>query len=148
MSPAETTPLRTLCLEPIGWVHSGLNGRGQAPHQGPEAGLLSDIEVDPRWADGLTGLSPGQDLWVVGYLDQAGTPEVLVHPRRDPNRPVTGIFNTRAPLRPCPISLTLVRLEAVNGLRLTVRGLELLDGTPVLDLKPWLPGVDEPLSGS
>jgi tRNA (adenine37-N6)-methyltransferase len=67
-----------------------------------------------------------------------------VHPRGDASRPLTGLFNTRAPSRPNPIGLTLVRLLAINENSLTVKGLEALDGTPVLDIKPYVPGIDQP----
>ena len=128
----------------IGVVRSGLALDGQGPRQGPEAGLLSVIEIDPAWQEGLLGLAPGRDLWVLYHFNQADPPAMLMHPRRDPGRPLTGVFNTRSPRRPAPLGLTLVRLVKVEGARLVVRGLEALDGTPVLDLKPYVPGLDQP----
>jgi L-fuculose-phosphate aldolase len=136
--------MQTIRLEPIGVVRSSLGQRHEAPLQGPEAGLLAVIELDPAWQAGLAGLAPGRDLWVIYHFHQAGEPTLLVHPRRDASRPLTGVFNTRAPCRPAPLGLTLVRLLAVEGRRLTVRGLEALDGTPVLDIKPYVPGLDQP----
>jgi len=136
--------LDAIRLTPIGRVRSGLGDRSQAPRQGPKAGLTAVIELDPVHAQGLTGLRPGDWLWVLYYFDRADPPQALVHPRGDPNRPLTGVFNTRAPCRPCPLGLTLVRLLAIEGARLTVRGLEALEGTPVLDLKPHVPAIDAP----
>ncbi len=136
--------MQPIRLEPIGLVRSALDQRQQAPQQGPEAGLTAVIEIDPAWRQGLTGLKPGRDLWVIYHFHQADRPRLLVHPRRDASRPLTGVFNTRAPNRPAPLGLTLVRLLAVDDGRLTVRGLEALDGTPVLDLKPYMPGLDQP----
>ncbi|MCF8034821.1 MAG: tRNA (N6-threonylcarbamoyladenosine(37)-N6)-methyltransferase TrmO [Desulfarculaceae bacterium] len=129
---------------PIGTVLNRIESLDAAPKQGPEAGLSSIIELDPAWAEGLEGLKPGRWLWVLCLYDQAGPAKLKVHPRGDRSRPLTGLFNTRSPHRPNPISLTLVRLESLEGNRLTVKGLEAVDGTPVLDLKPWIPGVDEP----
>jgi len=129
---------------PIGVVRSCLKSLDAAPKQGPESGLSAVIELDPQWREGLEGLTPGRWLWVLCHYDRANRTKLKVHPRGDHSRPLTGVFNTRSPHRPNPISLTLVRLEAVEGGRLTVRGLEALDGTPVLDLKPWVPGVDQP----
>ena len=129
---------------PIGVVRSGLKELGEAPKQGPEAGTRAVIEIEPAWREGLEGLAPGCWLWVLCHFDQAGPPKPKVHPRGDRSRPLVGVFATRSPHRPNPISLTLVRLEAIADGRLTVRGLEAVDGTPVLDLKPWSPGVDRP----
>jgi len=131
-------------VEPIGRVRSPWSQTGEAPHQGPEEGAESVIEVDPRWAEGLSGLEPGRDLWVICYLHQVKGPKVMVHPRGDRSRPLTGMFNTRSPHRPSPLSLTLVRLLAREGTRLTVRGLDVIDGTPVVDIKPYVAGVDQP----
>ncbi len=135
-------------LKPIGVVRSRLTAPGQAPHQGPEAGSRAVIEIDPQWARGLTGLDPGRDLWVICLFHLSPGPKLLAHPRGDQARPPTGVFNTRSPRRPCPLALTLVRLLAVEegpgGPRLTVRGLEAVEGTPVLDIKPYVPGLDQP----
>lgn len=140
--------MESLLLRPIGVVHSPLSDPAQAPQQGPEAGTLAVIELEPQWAQGLTGLAPGRDLWVICHFHLSPGPKLMVHPRGDRDRPPTGVFNTRSPRRPCPLSLTLVRLLAIDegpaGPRLTVRGLEAVAGTPVLDLKPYAPGLDQP----
>lgn len=125
-------------------VRSPWEQPSQAPRQGPKAGKVSVIELEPDWRPALEGLAPGRDLWVVCWLDRADAPISRVHPRNDPSRPLTGVFNTRAPCRPNPLSLTLVRLEALDGLRLTVRGLDMAEGTPVLDLKPYVAELDTP----
>ncbi|MFH1035785.1 MAG: tRNA (N6-threonylcarbamoyladenosine(37)-N6)-methyltransferase TrmO [Pseudomonadota bacterium] len=136
--------MEPLSLQPIGTVRSDLTERSQAPHQGPEAGLTAVIEIEPAWRPGLMGLTPGRDVWVLYHFDRVGEPRLLVHPRGDASRPLTGVFNTRAPCRPAPLGLTLVRLLKIEEGRLTVRGLEALDGTPVLDIKPHVPGLDQP----
>ncbi len=128
-------------------MRSELKTRAQAPHQGAGSGLRAVIELRPELAPGLEGLTPGQALWVLFHFHQAGEPVLKVHPQGDASRPLTGVFATRAPVRPCAIGLSLVRLEAIAGHRLTVRDLEALDGTPVLDLKPYAPRLDTPDSG-
>lgn len=129
-------------------MRSELRTRDQAPRQGAGSGLRAVIELRPELAPGLEGLEPGQALWVLFYFHQSGPPVLKVHPRGDPSRPLTGVFATRAPVRPCAIGLSLVRLEAVAGHRLTVRDLEALDGTPVLDLKPYAARLDTPSAGA
>jgi tRNA-Thr(GGU) m(6)t(6)A37 methyltransferase TsaA len=131
-------------FKPIGIVRSPYATRREAPKQGPEAGGEAVIELELQWTGALEGLEPGRDLWVLTYFHQADQPKTRVHPRGDASRPKTGLFNTRAPSRPNPIGLTLVRLLAIDGHKLTVRGLEALDGTPVLDIKPYVPGIDQP----
>lgn len=135
----------TYSLTPIGVVRSPYASRRETPKQGPEAGGESVIELEPEWSGALEGLEPGRDLWVLTYFHLADQPQLKVHPRGDASRPLTGLFNTRAPSRPNPIGLTLVRLLAIQGNNLTVRGLEALDHTPVLDIKPYVPGVDQPI---
>jgi tRNA-Thr(GGU) m(6)t(6)A37 methyltransferase TsaA len=131
-------------VKPIGTVRSPYASRGDAPKQGSESDSQSLIELKPEWSGALEGLGPGRDIWVLTFFHQADPPRTRIHPRGDPSRPLTGLFNTRAPSRPNPIGLSLVRLLAIDGHNLTVRGLEALDGTPVLDIKPYVPGIDQP----
>ena len=90
----------------------------------------------PGVADGLRDLSAGTELLVLTWLDQADRDVLVVHPRGDVSRPETGVFSTRSSHRPNPIGLHRVAIVAVDGVRLRVRNLEAVDGTPVLDLKP------------
>lgn len=131
-------------LTPIGVVRSPYKTPGDCPRQGPENPTLSVIEIDPAWAQGLDGLRPGHHLWVICLFQTGGEVHLKVHPRGDHSRPTRGLFATRSPRRPSPLSLTLVRIKAIEGSRLTVQGLEMIDGTLVLDLKPYLRGVDAP----
>ena len=136
--------MQVVVLEPIGEVRSTLSSPDQAPRQGAGSGQEAVIELDPAWVPALEGLEPGRDLWVVFHFHLAGPPSARVHPRGDRSRPLTGLFNTRSPRRPAPLGLTLVRLLALEGNRLRVRGLEAVDGTPILDLKPYVPLLDQP----
>ena len=129
---------------PIGKVVSELRSLNQAPKQGAETGTEAVLAIDPAWQEGIFGLKPGRWLWVLCLFDQSSGAKIMVHPRGDRSRPQTGVFNTRSPHRPNPVSLSLVRLEAIDQGRLTVSGLEMVDGTPVLDIKPYVPGLDRP----
>jgi tRNA-Thr(GGU) m(6)t(6)A37 methyltransferase TsaA len=79
---------------------------------------------------------------VLTWLDRADRSVLAVHPRDDRSRPLTGVFSTRSADRPNPIGLHRVRILAIDGLRLRVRDLEAVDGTPILDVKPVLSPVD------
>ena len=130
-------------LEPVATVQSPLTDRAEAPKQGdegaPEAWLLFEEHV----ADALAGLAVGDEVILLTWFDRAARDVLAVHPRGDLSRPVTGVFATRSPDRPNPIGLHRVTVLALDGLRMRVSGLEALDGTPVVDVKPVLGGVDE-----
>jgi tRNA-Thr(GGU) m(6)t(6)A37 methyltransferase TsaA len=130
-------------LVPIGTVASPLKERAAAPKQADEGAPEAWLEFDGRFAKGLGGIEPGDELVVLTWLDRARRDVLLVHPRRDPARPETGVFNSRSPDRPNPIGLHRVTVLEVDGLRLRVSALEALDGTPIVDVKPRLGGVDE-----
>lgn len=123
----------TVSYHPIGYVENDLHE--PAPPQVFEA-AVSRIVVDPALVPGLEGIEPGQDLVVVFHLHRVQGYELRQHPRADPERPLRGVFALRSPRRPNPIGLTTVRVLAVERNVLTVRGLDAIDGTPVLDLKP------------
>jgi tRNA-Thr(GGU) m(6)t(6)A37 methyltransferase TsaA len=119
-----------LTLRPIGQVVRGDRGEeGEA-----------EIEIDPAWADALDGIEGFSHIWVVWWLDRSdGPPDGLrVHPERREEMPLVGIFATRSPQRPNPVAITAVRLLERRGAQLRVQGLDACQGTPVLDLKPYL----------
>jgi len=95
----------------------------------------SRIILDPALVEGLQGLEPGQRLMVVFYFHRAQGYELRQHPRGDHSREPRGVFALHSPYRPNPIGVTTVELVEVVGNVLTVRGLDAINGTPVLDLK-------------
>ena len=122
----------------IGRVESPLTDLASAPRQGdegaPEAWLVFDAELLPA----LDGLSVGDEVIAITWLHRARRDVLAVHPRGDPSRPPAGVFATRSPHRPNPIGLHRVEIVAIDHQRLRVRGLEAVDGTPIIDLKPVL----------
>ena len=130
-------------LRPVGRVESALRNRSDAPNQGDEGAPDCTITLDPEYATAGRDLAAGSELLVLTWLDRARREVQAVRPRGDPDRPETGVFSTRSPDRPNPIGLHRVTVLAVDGTRLRVRGLEALDGTPVVDLKPPLGPVTE-----
>jgi tRNA-Thr(GGU) m(6)t(6)A37 methyltransferase TsaA len=127
-----------LVLQPIGWVSSPLTDLGAAPCQGdegaPECWLVFEPDIQPA----LEGLEPGANIVVVTWLHRADRTVRQVHPRSDPNRPLQGVFATRSPDRPNPLGLHDVTILEVDGIRIRVRDLEAIDGTPIVDIKPVL----------
>jgi tRNA-Thr(GGU) m(6)t(6)A37 methyltransferase TsaA len=127
-------------VTPIGWVESTLSDRSCAPHQADEAAPEAWLVFVPSVLDGLQGLREGDHVVVITWLDRAQRDVLVVHPRGDPHRPITGVFNTRSPDRPNPIGLHTVEITAIAAGRLRVRHLEALNNTPILDLKAVLSG--------
>jgi tRNA-Thr(GGU) m(6)t(6)A37 methyltransferase TsaA len=125
-------------LRPIGRVRSLLVDPAAAPKQGEEGAPEAWLELDEAVRDGLSDVAPGSDLIVLTWLHLARRDVLRVHPRDDVSNPLTGVFSTRSADRPNPIGLHRVRVAEVDGVRLRVLGLEAVDGTPVLDVKPAL----------
>ena len=123
---------------PVGWVESTLTERAQAPRQGDEGAPAAWLAFEPAVAEALRDLRPGIEIIVLTWLDRADREVLVTRPRDDPRNPLTGVFSTRSPDRPNPVGLHRVRVLAVDGLRIQVAGLEALDRTPVLDVKPVL----------
>jgi tRNA-Thr(GGU) m(6)t(6)A37 methyltransferase TsaA len=119
-----------------------INPIGQVKRQGDQVLL----EISPALAPALDGLAGFSHVWVFYWFHENDRPEeratLKVHPRRDPANPLTGVFATRAPVRPNLIGLAACRLIGVKGNMVEVEGLDARDGSPVLDLKPYLPGGD------
>lgn len=127
-------------MSPVGIVESPLTDAATAPKQGFEGAPDATVVIAPQYARAVADIVAGTDVVLLTWLHQARRDVLAVHPRDNPARPVTGVFATRSQDRPNPIGLHRVHVLAVDGLRLRVRDLEALDGTPVLDVKIALPG--------
>ena len=125
-------------LKPIGRVESPLTDRASAPKQGREGSPEAWLVFEPEVLDGLDGLRSGDRVLVLTWLDRGRRDVLRTHPRDDVSNPEQGVFNTRSPDRPNPIGLHEVEIVSIDGLRLQVRDLEALDGTPIVDVKPVL----------
>jgi tRNA-Thr(GGU) m(6)t(6)A37 methyltransferase TsaA len=126
-------------FQPIGWVHSGLRLRADAPRQGDEGAPNARLQIEPAFLPGLDGIRAGQDILVLTWLHEARRDVLAVHPRDDWTQPLAGVFATRSSDRPNPIGLHRVRVASIEaGGSLHVEGLEAIDGTPVIDIKPVL----------
>ncbi len=136
MRDAKSTSAQQIVLHPIGVIRSTLTDRSTAPKQGFEGAPDAWLEIDPTVADALDGLTVGQEIIVLTWLDRGRRDVLKAHPRSDPSRPLTGVFVLRSPDRPNPIGLHRVTIRAMEGTRLKIGPIEALDGTPVVDLKP------------
>ncbi len=126
-------------VEPIGVIHSELTSCEAAPHQGNEGAPDAWLEVDATIAEGLEGIAAGNEIILITWFHRARRDILMVHPRGDKNRPLTGVFSTRSPDRPNPLGLHRVKVLEVTGNKVKVGPIEAIDGTPVIDIKPVLP---------
>ena len=133
-----TDPGAAMTVVPIGVVSSPLTDPAAAPKQGSEGAPDAWLVLEPGVAAGLDGMRPGAEIIVLTWLHRARRDVLRVHPRDDPSNPERGVFTTRSADRPNPIGLHRVAVAAIDGARVRVRGLEAIDGTPVVDLKPVL----------
>jgi tRNA-Thr(GGU) m(6)t(6)A37 methyltransferase TsaA len=129
-------------LDPVGVVRSPYTDAAQVP-RGLGARHEADgvLEIRPELEAGLTDIEGFSHLYVLWLFDRAEGVELLAHPPSD-DRP-HGVFASRSPFRPNHIGLTVVRLLRRDGTRLHVRGVDMLDGTPIVDIKPYLSNVPE-----
>ena len=129
-------------FEPIGYVRNGRTTMSV----GHWADVESRIEIDPLYVKGLMGLSQFSHVVIVFHLDRIPPfdplKQITRNPRSMENLPPVGVFAQRTKFRPNPLGVTAVQLVAVDDKGITVRGLDALDGTPVLDIKPYIPAFE------
>jgi tRNA-Thr(GGU) m(6)t(6)A37 methyltransferase TsaA len=123
---------------PVGHIRSSLQSTQQAPLQGSEGAPDAWVEIDPAFARALSGVAAGDDLIIITWLDRANREVLDVHPRGDPNNPITGVFATRSPHRPNPLGLHRVTVREIAATRMRVGPIEAIDGTPIVDIKAVL----------
>jgi len=131
-------------LRAVGIVRSSLNSLEVCPKQGSEGAPDAWLEIYPAFTDALDGIAVGSQILILTWLHKGRRDLLRVHPRGNPNEPIRGVFATRSPDRPNPIGLHRAEvLEIQEPDRIRVQPLEALDGTPVIDLKPVLPELEE-----
>ena len=132
--------MTTFEMKPIGFVRSSYSDTSQVPNGlGARHEAEGVIEIDPQFAEGLKDIEGFSHLYVIWAFDRSSGYE-LVGPTPADDKP-HGVFATRSPYRPNPIALSVVELLRRDGARLHVRGVDMLDGTPILDIKPYLSNV-------
>jgi len=130
-----------LRLKPIGVIHSPYREPGGTPIQAAFGGdVRGEVEVFSEYAEALDDLEGFERIYLIYWLHRSRSFRLKVVPYRD--TVVRGLFATRAPNRPNPVGLSIVRLAGREGNRLQVEGVDILEGTPLLDIKPYIPLVD------
>jgi len=131
-------------LRAVGIVRSSLNSLEVCPKQGSEGAPDAWLEIYPAFTDALDGIAVGSQILILTWLHKGRRDLLRVHPRGNPNEALRGVFATRSPDRPNPIGLHRAEvLEIQEPDRIRVQPLEALDGTPVIDIKPVLPELEE-----
>jgi tRNA (adenine37-N6)-methyltransferase len=137
------TQSRSFTVNAIGWVRSPYLRRFGTPRQATTGDVvLAELHLDPECIPetALADLVGMEHIWILSWLDRGGSWSPLVRTPRDSQK--RSLFATRSPDRPNPIGLTAVKLIGVRGHVLDVSGIDLLDQTPILDIKPYLPYAD------
>ena len=123
----------SISYHPIGYIENDFDEPTPAEQI---RGVESRIVLDPHLVEGLRSLNPGEQIMVVFHFHLSQGYDLLQHPRGDSARSLRGVFALRSPHRPNPIGVTIVDLFAIEGDVLRVHGLDAINNTPVLDLKP------------
>ncbi len=134
-------------LRVVGYVRSGITERKQMP----PLGVAGAIELLPEYAPALLRIEKHSHIWIIAWLDRAERDVLQVIPRGVTDRSAAGlhgVFAVRSPVRPNPIGLTLARMIRIEGTRIHVDRIDFLDGTPVIDLKPYFTARDAVFSAA
>ncbi len=130
-------------FSPIGFVKSPFSETSQIPRGcGAKHSAEGTLEILREFEAGLNDIEGFSHLYVIWAFDRADGFDLVAHPPTDEKRP-HGVFATRSPRRPNPLALTTVELLGREGSSLRVRGVDMLDGTPILDIKPYLSSIPE-----
>jgi|SRR5579862_579695 len=124
----------------IGCINTPWQTRDECPKNGRESDAVCTIALDPRWTDGLRGLETVSHVLVLYWMDKARRDLVVQAPRHYAE--ARGTFALRSPVRPNPIAVSVVRLLRIDGNTLSVVGLDCIDNTPLLDIKPYFASTD------
>ena len=131
--------MNEIILKPIGFVKNSV----KQPRFGNFANEVSEVIVDEKFAEALKGIDYYSHVIIVYWMDRVKDYVIQHQPQGNPNVPIVGIFACRCPQRPNPIAITTVKLIGREGNKIKVKGLDTLDGTPVIDIKPYWPQYDK-----
>jgi tRNA-Thr(GGU) m(6)t(6)A37 methyltransferase TsaA len=126
--------MTTITCQPIGIIRTDFTSRENTPRGVAAQNACGVIQMDPQYRKAMADMHPGERYLVLFHFDRAKgfAQTVPIHG----DGPMTGLFSTRAPNRPNPIGLTAITVESITDTQITFRGADMMDGTPVLDIKP------------
>lgn len=133
-----------IIYQPIGIIHTPFTKVDQMPIQPTgDSSAAGSVEIFPAYSEGLKDVDGFSHLILLYHLHEITDTNLIVVPFLDTEQ--RGVFSTRAPVRPNPIGISVVKLINIKGNWLNVENLDVLDGTPLLDLKPYIPDFDAPV---
>lgn len=133
--------MKAITYQPIGVIHSPFKETKGTPIQPPgAAGITGTIQLRPDYTAGLKDLDGFSHIILLYHFHRVGAPSLTVKPFMDDE--AHGVFAMRGPSRPNPIGLSIVRLVRVEGNTLHIQDVDIVDGTPLLDIKPYVPAFD------
>ena len=135
--------MKDINLKPIGVA---INSEKESRF-GSFSGVVSEIIVDDKFTDALNSIEDYSHVIIVYWMDKVKSCVITHRPQGNPDVPVVGIFACRCPQRPNPIAITTVELVEHKGNKIRVKGLDILDGTPIIDIKPYWPIYDKVKDG-
>ena len=135
--------MKEIKVDPIGFVKN--NEKEQ--RFGSFSNEITEIEVDEKFTDALNGIDDYSHVIIVFWMDKVKESVITHQPQGNPEVPIVGIFSCRCPQRPNPIAITTVKLIERQGNKIKVKGLDILDGTPIIDIKPYWPIYDKVIGG-
>lgn len=133
-------PPSPISLHPIGVIHSPFHDPESTPIQAIRSQAIGTVEVYPEFSQGLRGLEEFSHIYLLYAFHRSEGYSLLVKPFLDDDQ--HGLFATRHPRRPNPIGFSVVRLRKIEDNLLTIEGVDVLDDTPLLDIKPYVPDFD------
>jgi tRNA (adenine37-N6)-methyltransferase len=122
-------------ITPIGVMHCRLQAPEDAPKFYTESNVPGTLEIYTPYLEAMDGIEAGQTVVVLFWLHRARRDQLKVYPRGDRSRGLRGVFATRSPIRPNPIALSELKVLRVAGNTIEVTGVDVIDGTPILDIK-------------
>jgi tRNA (adenine37-N6)-methyltransferase len=129
-----------ISMHPIGIIHSPFSDKDQTPIQASRSQAIGTVEVYPEFSDGLQGIEEFSHIYLLYVFHNASGYSLQIKPFLDDQE--HGLFATRYPYRPNPLGISTVRLLFRQANVLTIEGVDVLDGTPLLDIKPYVPDFD------
>lgn len=128
----------TITLNSIGVMHCKLQSTAETPKNFDESEHTGSLEIFPQYREAMTGIAIGQTVVALFWLHEAERNILKVYPRGDRSRGLQGVFNTRSPMRPNPIAISELKVLAIEDNMIQVFGVDVLNGTPLLDIKKKL----------